>query len=110
MTRTAPLVRVHQLGVSLQGQTVLQDISFESAPGEIITVIGPNAAGKTTLIRAVLGLQRPDTGTLERRDGLRIGYMPHKRFIDPTMPVPVGRYLTLTQRKPNQQADVLDLT
>lgn len=110
MTRTAPLVRVHQLGVSLQGQTVLQDISFEIAPGEIITVIGPNGAGKTTLIRAVLGLQRPDTGTLERRDGLRIGYMPQKLFIDPTMPLTVGRFLTLTRRKPNKLDDVLDLT
>src|SRR5690554_5738128 len=83
MTRTAPLVRVHNLGIQFQGQTVLQDISFEIAPGEIITVIGPNGAGKTTLIRAVLGLQRPDTGSLERRAGLRIGYMPQKLFIDP---------------------------
>lgn len=111
MTRTAPLVRVHNLGIQFQGQTVLQDISFEIAPGEIITVIGPNGAGKTTLIRAVLGLQRPDTGSLERRAGLRIGYMPQKLFIDPTMPLTVGRFLTLTRHKPVAKLDeILHLT
>lgn len=110
MTGTTPLVRVRNLGVQLQGQQILQDISFDIAPGEIITVIGPNGAGKTTLIRAVLGLQRPHSGSLERAAGLRIGYMPQKLFIDPTLPLTVKRFLTLTRGKPAQLNEVLDLT
>ncbi len=43
---------------------VVDDLSFEIAPGECLGVIGPNGAGKTTTIRMCLGLTAPDSGTI----------------------------------------------
>lgn len=56
-----------QPGEKVQKDTLwaLQDVSFESYPGDILGVLGLNGAGKTTLCRAVLGLLRPNTGHLE---------------------------------------------
>ena len=45
-------------------QSVLNDISFEAAPGETIAFIGPSGEGKTTILRLLLGLVKPDSGTL----------------------------------------------
>lgn len=45
--------------------TVVDDLSFEIAPGECLGVIGPNGAGKTTTIRMCLGLTAPDGGSIE---------------------------------------------
>ena len=53
--------------------TVVNDLSFEIAPGECLGLIGPNGAGKTTTIRMCLGLTAPDAGEV-RAMGLR---MPH---------------------------------
>ena len=45
-------------------QTVVDDLSFDIAPGECLGVIGPNGAGKTTTIRMCLGLTVPDSGSI----------------------------------------------
>jgi lipooligosaccharide transport system ATP-binding protein len=45
--------------------TVVQDMSFDIAPGECLGVIGPNGAGKTTTIRICLGLTSPDSGSVQ---------------------------------------------
>jgi len=49
--------------------TVVDDLSFEIAPGECLGVIGPNGAGKTTTIRMCLGLTMPDAGRIAYRNG-----------------------------------------
>lgn len=51
-------------------QTVLKDISLDIKPGEIVAILGPNAAGKSTLLRHIIGLLKPRRGTvfLEGRD------------------------------------------
>ena len=84
-------------GVCLErsGRILLQDIELQLRQGEIVTLIGPNGAGKTTLVRVVLGLLRPDKGKVWRSNGLRIGYMPQKIHIDPSLPLTVGRFLSL---------------
>ncbi|HYN28420.1 MAG TPA: alpha/beta fold hydrolase [Dermatophilaceae bacterium] len=46
------------------GHLAVDDISFAVAPGEVVGLLGPNGAGKTTTIRVLLGLLRPDSGTV----------------------------------------------
>ena len=58
--------------------------------GEITTVIGPNGAGKSTLLKIILGYCT-DSGTIERSSELRIGYMPQKLYVDPTLPLTTQR-------------------
>ncbi len=77
---------------------VLQEISLSLSAGEITTIIGPNGAGKTTLIKLILGLEKPDSGTIARQPGLRIGYMPQKLHIDPTLPLTTLRFLQLAEK------------
>jgi ATP-binding cassette subfamily B protein RaxB len=51
-------------------QFVLQDVDFEVAPGEFVAVTGPSGGGKTTLLKLLLGLHRPTSGTIDL-DGYR---------------------------------------
>ena len=58
------LFRVQGLRKSYASALVVNDLSFNIAPGECVGVIGPNGAGKTTTIRMCLGLTTPDTGSI----------------------------------------------
>ena len=90
-----PLVTVRDLGFNSGGREILQHIDLTIESGELVSLIGPNGAGKTTLIRAILGLIRPDSGSITKRPGLHIGYMPQRLVIEPTLPLPVHRFLAL---------------
>lgn len=90
-----PLIVAKGLGVNRGGHWVLRDIDLDLAEGEVITLIGPNGGGKTTLIRCLLGLIKPDAGTMRRAAGLRIGYVPQRFQIDPAIPLTVRRLLSL---------------
>jgi zinc transport system ATP-binding protein len=89
------LIQANGVDVSFGGRQVLSDAEARVGEGEIVTLIGPNGAGKTTMVRAMLGLHVPDKGAIERRVGLRIGYMPQRLNIDPALPITVSRFLSL---------------
>ncbi|MDP9894771.1 lipooligosaccharide transport system ATP-binding protein [Variovorax boronicumulans] len=61
---TPPLFHASHLRKRYGDTTVVDDLSFEIAPGECLGVIGPNGAGKTTTIRMCLGLTAPDGGDI----------------------------------------------
>lgn len=92
---TGPLVAAAGLTVRHRGKAVLESVDLRVDRGEIVTLIGPNGSGKTTLIRTLLGLTKPDAGEVRRSPRLRIGYMPQHLEIDKTLPLTVGRFLTL---------------
>ena len=79
------LLDVENLTVNLGGNTVLSGVNLSLDPGEIVTIVGPNGSGKSTLLRAILGAVRGASGTVRRAPGLRIGYVPQKLAIDPTL-------------------------
>ena len=89
---------------------VLDNISMSITQGEITTVIGPNGAGKSTLLKIILGLIAPDRGTIERSSELRIGYMPQKLYVDPTLPLTTQRFLRLADTAPSACDKALELT
>jgi lipooligosaccharide transport system ATP-binding protein len=60
----APLFSVRHLHKRYGNNTVVNDLSFDIAPGECLGVIGPNGAGKTTTIRMCLGQSAPDAGEI----------------------------------------------
>jgi zinc transport system ATP-binding protein len=74
-------------------------------PGEIVTLIGPNGSGKSTTARMVLGIIRPDEGTVKRRQRLTVGYVPQKISIDWTLPLSVDRFMRLTARLADDEID-----
>jgi zinc transport system ATP-binding protein len=93
-----PLVEAAALTVYRGGRAVVDRVDLAVHAGEIVTLIGPNGSGKTTLVRAVLGILAPDAGTVRRRPGLRLAYVPQQLEIDRSLPLTVGRFLTLGGR------------
>ena len=92
----APLIETAGLSVAHGAAVVLHGVDLVIRPGEIVTLIGPNGSGKTSLARALTGALRPAAGTVRRRAGLRLGYVPQRLALDPTLPMTVDRYLGLT--------------
>ena len=93
-----PLIEARGVNVRVGGRDIVTNIDLAIHSGEIVTLIGPNGAGKTTMIRIMLGLADPSSGTVERQAGVAIGYMPQQLPIDPTLPLPVSRFLSLSGR------------
>lgn len=91
-------------GVSLQigGRQILQNIDLELGRGEILTLIGPNGSGKTSLVRLLLGLHQADQGLIQRQPKLRIGYMPQKLIVDNALPLTVEGFLKLVPQVKSQ--------
>ncbi|WP_341708069.1 zinc ABC transporter ATP-binding protein ZnuC [Halopseudomonas sp.] len=89
------LLSLKQVSLRLNATDVLEGVNLSVKRGEIVTLIGPNGAGKTSLVRIVLGLLKASGGKVWRRSRLRIGYMPQKLQIDPSLPLTVLRFLLL---------------
>ncbi len=98
--RSAPLVRADGIGVFQDGRWLIRGVDISISAGEIVTLIGPNGSGKSTTVRTILGLIKPSEGSVSRRAGLKIGYVPQRVQVDPILPVTVARLMTLTARHP----------
>ena len=83
-------------GLSLYSgnSAILDHIDFHVTAGEIVVLIGPNDSGKTTLLKALLGLV-PSSGEIVRKPGLRVGYVPQNFARDRSLPITVGRFARL---------------
>lgn len=92
------LLAVENVGVSYGANTVLRGVDLVVDAGEIVTIVGPNGSGKTSLLRAIIGAVEPVSGSITRKPGLRIGYVPQRLHIDPTFPMTVERFLRLKGR------------
>ena len=100
-----PLIEATELCVRRHGGLVLDKVSLTLGERDFITLIGPNGAGKSVLLRHLLKLESPNSGTVKHRQGIRIGYVPERFQIDPTLPMPVRRFLTLNN---NQSAEAVE--
>jgi zinc transport system ATP-binding protein len=92
------LITLENAGVSRGGRALVQGVDLSIARGEIVTLIGPNGSGKSTTAKMATGVLKPTSGSVTRRPGLVIGYVPQKLAIDWTLPLTVDRLMTLTGR------------
>ncbi|WP_159567580.1 zinc ABC transporter ATP-binding protein ZnuC [Budvicia diplopodorum] len=99
------LLSLEHISVVFGSRKVLSNVSLTLNAGQILTVIGPNGAGKSTLVRVVLGLVTPSAGKMNYPAGLRIGYVPQKLHLDPTLPLTVDRFMRL--RPGVKKADII---
>ncbi len=92
------LISAENLEVRHGATRAVFGVSMAIEPKEIVTIVGPNGSGKSTLLRALIGAVHPAAGTITRAPKLRVGYVPQKLQIDPTLPLTVRRFLNLPKR------------
>ena len=96
---TAAVLKTTGLSLAYGRRIVLEDVDLEVRQGEFCFFLGPNGSGKTTMIRAILGILRSRTEPLwlhpelARRE--RIGFVPQRCDINPTLPTTVREFVTL---------------
>ena len=95
MSERHTLIEASGICKGFAGQVVLENVDFRISPKETVTIVGLNGCGKTTLLRILLGLDKPDSGQIKRKDGLRIGYLPQRFHVDPVLPMTVEVLLRL---------------
>lgn len=86
MKFVSPIFEVKNLSFQANGQKILEHISFAILPGDYCAIIGPNGGGKTTLIRLLLGLEKPTKGEVKLfgqplnrfKRWHKIGYVPQR--------------------------------
>ncbi len=81
------LVRLEKVSKSYGAHTVLDHVSWQVEEGDRIGLIGLNGCGKTTLFRLMMETLSPDSGTVIRKRGVRIGYLPQEPVLDGTRTV-----------------------
>lgn len=91
-----PLIKCEHVTVSIGGKKLVEDVSFELGPGQFVALIGPNGGGKTTLLRAILGLI-PYDGKITLN--ARVAYVPQRLQYDRTLPMTVLEFMALTLQK-----------
>jgi len=100
-------IEIKNLIIKLNGREVLKDINLSLDEGKFIGIVGPNGGGKTTLLRAILGLMKPTSGQIRifgrppeevLKTGCMFGYLPQILKVEPDFPIRVidvvmmGRY------------------
>ena len=92
---TNPIIQLTDISASYDEKTVLSHVNLTVYEHDFLGVIGPNGGGKTTLIKIILGLLKPISGTIrfykmERNNRtIAMGYLPQYNSIDKKFPISV---------------------
>lgn len=109
--RPQRLVEVSGISVRRGDTTLLDNVSLSVQRGEIVTIVGPNGSGKSTTVKSILGIVKPQQGSIRVAPGTQIGYVPQQLEINWSMPLNVRRFMRLTRRYSHSQIlEALSLT
>jgi ABC-type Mn2+/Zn2+ transport system ATPase subunit len=92
-----PLLRLERVTCAYDGHPVVVDADLEIGPSDFTGIVGPSGSGKTTLLRAVLGTVTPVSGTVWRRPGLKVGYVPQVETVNWSFPVTVAEAVLMSR-------------
>jgi urea transport system ATP-binding protein len=114
---TQPILSIEKLSISIGGSRILRDVSLELCPNHVFCLMGRNGVGKTTTLKSVVGLYKPNSGRVvfEGRDISRmlpegrahagIGYVPQGRGIFPHLSVAENLFIgAVAKRKKAKDA------
>jgi len=102
----APIISLRNVWAGYDLDTVLEDVSFDLFPRDYVGLIGPNGGGKTTLIKVILGLIPPRSGSVQvmgssAAEGRKyIGYVPQLQVSDKAFPINVWDVVSMGRIKP----------
>ncbi len=89
------IIKLKDVEVKYDNNIILPDVSLQVNEGDFMAITGPNGGGKTTLLRVILGLIKPEKGNVgyfsagKQVKNLNIGYLPQKNTIDYRFPITV---------------------
>ena len=78
---------------------VLREVDLTVTATQFSGIVGPSGSGKTTLLRILLGTMAPGTGSVQRRRGLRVGYVPQVESVDWSFPVTVSECVMMARTR-----------
>ncbi len=100
------VIRIENLWFSYNGEPVLREVNLSVQDREFLALIGPNGGGKTTLLKLMLGLLKPDRGTIRifgeapKDAAHRIGYVPQVLHANHEFPISTLEVVLMGRRKP----------
>jgi zinc transport system ATP-binding protein len=103
------IVQIQNVWFAYNGKTVLQDVCLNIQQGDFIAMIGPNGGGKTTLLKLMLGLLRPDQGSIKVLGGQtekashHIGYVPQDVHINRSFPITAIDVVLMGKLRPDKR-------
>jgi zinc transport system ATP-binding protein len=103
------IVELENVSFTYNGQTVLQDVNLTVAPEDFVAIIGPNGGGKTTLLKLMLGLLKPDTGRIRvlgdspGEASHQIGYVRQDVHINQSFPITALDVVLMGKLNPRQR-------
>lgn len=107
--KPSPVIEISDVSFSYGSQSILQDINLTVVPGDFIAMIGPNGGGKTTLLKVILGLLKPQKGRVEvmgsppQKASHRIGYVPQDVHINADFPITVMDVVLMGKLSPKKR-------
>jgi zinc transport system ATP-binding protein len=100
------ILKVRDLNVGLDHQTIIENLSFEVKKGAILTILGPNGAGKSVLLKTLLGLL-PFKGEIEWARGIKIGYVPQRLPFIKDIPISIKDFFKLKNSPEKETKEIL---
>ncbi len=103
------IVQIQNVWFAYNSKTVLQDVSLDIHSGDFIAMIGPNGGGKTTLLKLMLGLLKPDQGSIKILGGSsdkashHIGYVPQDVHINRSFPITAIEVVLMGKLRPDKR-------
>ena len=101
MPENDPLVCFKKVSLSYGTNEVLREADFDIESGDPLCVVGPNGGGKTTLLKLILGLIKPDSGSISvlgttpKKARSNVGYMPQILQFDSKFPITVAEVIAM---------------
>ena len=98
MKTSNALISATNVSVLKNQKSILKNIDIKINKNDFVTIIGPNGAGKTMLLKCLMGFYKPNFGEIQKKDKLKIGYMPQSINIINTMPMMVKNFITVRKK------------
>lgn len=80
-------LQLEGVSIGYGGRSILSDIDLIVSKGAFLGIVGPNGGGKSTLLKTLLGIEKPTCGAVHKMAGLKVGYVPQRARLDSIFPL-----------------------